>query len=148
VKKIHFILLCLTGWLIAESALGHATVWPQEAAVGAYEKYTIRIPNEKDSPTIRVEAEFPEALAAYYFSTVPGWAIERVQDPNGRTIRAVWTGGSIGPHEFAEFSLLARNPDASGSLVWRVVQFHADGTLSAWVGDPNSQYPAPVTTVR
>jgi uncharacterized protein YcnI len=147
-NKTYLILTWIIGWLAAESALGHATIWPQEAAVGAYEKYTIRIPNEKESPTIRVEAAFPEELAAYFFSAVPGWTIEREQDSNGRTVRAVWTGGSIGPHEFTEFSLLARNPDTGGTLVWEVIQFHADGTQSAWVGEPDSPNPAPLTTVR
>lgn len=147
-NRIQWTLVGLIGWLFAEMAIGHATIWPLEAAAGAYEKYTIRIPNEKESPTIRVEAEFPSELAAYYFSAVPGWTIERDEDENGRTVRAVWRGGSIGPHEFAEFSLLARNPDTRGTLVWRVIQFHADGTQSAWVDEPSSSNPAPTTLVK
>jgi uncharacterized protein YcnI len=147
-KRTQSILAFLISLTVVGAVFGHATIWPREAAIGAYEKYTIRIPNEKDSPTVRVEAEFPAELAAYYFLAVPGWSLEREPRQHGATSRAVWTGGSIGPYEFAEFSLLARNPDASGTLVWRVIQFHADGTQSAWIGEPDSENPAPVTIVR
>jgi uncharacterized protein YcnI len=142
------VLIGLIGLLAVDAAFAHATVWPQASAAGAYEKYTIRIPNEKDSPTIRIVAEFPAELAAYYFGVAPGWTIERTEDDSGKTVRAVWSGAAIGPHEFAEFSLMARNPDTRGTLTWRVIQFHADASQSAWTGAPDSQTPAPTTEIR
>ena len=146
----HLILLCSSALylLLAQFAMGHATVWPQESVAGAFEQYTIRVPNEKESPTIRIEAEFPSEVAVSYFAVKPGWDIEIEKDENGKIVSVTWSGGSIGPHEYDEFDLMARNPEEGANLVWKVVQLHADGSRSAWVGEPDSRNPAPVTMVR
>lgn len=138
----------LIGLLVVQSALGHATIWPQESVAGAFEKYTIRVPNEKESPTIRVEAEFPSGVAVNYFEVVPGWTIEHQRNANNRIVGATWNGGSIGPNEFAEFAFMAVNPEAGATLVWKIVQVHEDGTRSEWVGQRQSQNPAPMTMVK
>jgi len=138
----------LIGLLVVQSALGHATIWPQQSVTGTFEKYTIRIPNEKESPTVRVEAEFPSDMTVSFFEVVPGWRIEHQRDADGRIVGAVWIEGSIGPNEFAEFALMARNPDAATTLAWRIVQVHEDGSRSEWVGEHDSNNPAPITTIR
>lgn len=45
--------------LSATVAFAHVTIWPKESAPGAREKYTMRVPNEKQVNSIRVEGEFP-----------------------------------------------------------------------------------------
>ncbi len=133
---------------VIQSARGHATIWPQESTSDAFEKYTIRVPNEKESPTVRLEAEFPPDASVNYFEVLPGWSIEHHRNADGRIIGATWHGGSIGPTEFAEFNVMARNPDAATTLVWKIVQVHEDGSRSEWVGERGSGNPAPVTTIR
>lgn len=146
----QFLTACsgVMGLVALQSAFGHATIWPLESAANAFEKYTIRTPNEKESPTVRVEAKFPSDVTVNYFEVVPGWTIEHQRDTDGRIVGATWNGGAIGPNEFAEFALMGRNPETRATLVWRVVQVHADGTRSEWVGERQSQNPAPVTTVK
>ena len=43
----------------ASLTLAHIRIAPTESAPGAREKYTMRVPNEKQVSTIRVEGEFP-----------------------------------------------------------------------------------------
>jgi len=147
-KQIILVCVCLIGSFVLQTAFGHATVWPRESVAGAFEKYTIRIPNEKESPTIRIEAVFPPNVAVSYFEVVSGWTIEHQTNPDGRIVGAIWNGGRIGANEFAEFALMARNPEASATLVWRVIQVHEDGSRSEWVGAPDSRSPAPNTFVK
>ena len=147
-KQLLAVCSGLLGLFAVQSVLGHATVWPRESIADTFEKYTIRIPNEKESATVRVEAEFPANVAVNYFEARLGWTIEHHRNADGRIIGATWNGGSIGPNEFAEFAVIGRNPEAVATLVWKVVQVYADGSRSEWVGEPRSQYPAPITTVK
>ena len=39
-------------------AAAHAVVYPKTSAAGAYERYVLRVPNEKDTPTTRIEIRF------------------------------------------------------------------------------------------
>jgi uncharacterized protein YcnI len=133
--------------LAAMAAQAHVTVWPKTSSVGAYEKYSVRVPNEKDSPTVRVELEYPAAITALYFERKAGWTVEHRRDSKGKIISTVWTGGSIAPEEFAEFQIIARNPAQAGELVWKAVQFHVDGSRSEWTSGEDSPTPAPRTSV-
>ena len=138
----------LLSLFVAQSALGHATIWPKESMVSAFEKYTIRIPNEKESPTVRIEAKFPPEVTVYFFKVAPGWTVKHHKNTDDRIIGATWNGGSIGPSEFAEFSLMALNSPEVVTFAWKVVQVHLDGSRSEWVGDRDAENPAPTTMVK
>ena len=43
------------------TALAHAVVFPPEAPVGAYQKYVLRVPNERAFATTRVHLTFRPA---------------------------------------------------------------------------------------
>src|SRR5687768_18183883 len=58
----------------------HAVVFPRQSAPGAYEKYVLRVPNEKAVATTRVEIRFPAGLRVTSFADVPGWQLEIVTD--------------------------------------------------------------------
>ncbi len=45
--------------IVPNVARAHAVVFPRTSMPGAYEKYVLRVPNEKDVPTTRVEIRFP-----------------------------------------------------------------------------------------
>ena len=81
---------------------------PTESAPGAREKYTMRVPNEKQVNTIRVEGEFPAGLQIYDFEFKPGWKIDFKKDDNGKIVGATWTG-KVQPFEFVEFGMLGIN---------------------------------------
>ena len=133
--------------LTAGLASAHVTVWPKEAATGAYERYTVRVPTEKDIPTIKVELLFPEGLRVTSVQPKPGWTYEIEKDAAGNTTGIVWSGGQIGPGEFDEFGFVAANPEQPGQLAFKAYQTYADDSVVPWDGPEGSEHPGPVTTV-
>lgn len=133
--------------LVSGVASAHVTVWPREANAGSFEKYTVRVPTEKDIPTVQVELIFPEGLRVSSFQPKPGWTYEVQRDAAGNITGVIWSGGSIGPGEFDEFAFVAANPGEPGELVFVAHQTYADGSVVSWEGPPGSEYPASVTTI-
>jgi uncharacterized protein YcnI len=134
---------------IVPSALlfAHITIWPKESAPGARERYTMRVPNEKQVATVRIEGEFPADLNVYDFEFKPGWKIDFKKDDKGKITGATWTG-KIVPYEFVEFGMLGLNPKEGASLTWKFVQFYEDGMKEEFTGPVGSRYPSPVVTLR
>ena len=138
----------LTFLLVPAQAMGHVTVWPQQSLPGAYEKYAVRVPNEKLVATVRIEASFPPEVRVMSFQEVPGWTIEPKRDASGRIVGATWLG-SLPPERFVEFPLIAANPkDGIVDLTWSFLQIYADGSRVEWTGAPGSKSPASVVTLR
>jgi uncharacterized protein YcnI len=144
--------LTLTGALLAfaGSASAHVTVSPKEATAGGYEKYTVRVPVEKDSNTTKVRVEFPPGVKVSTVMPVPGWKYEFEKDTEGRFKALTWTTTAEGikPHEFMEFSFSGKNPDQPGKLAWKAYQTYADNSVVEWTGAEGSDKPASVTTLK
>ena len=131
---------------VTSLAFAHAVVYPKTSKVGGYEKYVLRVPNEKATATLRVEIRFPAELRVTSFSDVPGWQLEVLTDSAKRIIGAVWTG-SLPPQRFVEFSFVGANPKAAATLVWPVYQTYAEGPRVEWTGAEGSKTPASVTSI-
>lgn len=135
--------LCLS--ISAVSA--HAVVFPSEAPTGAYQKYVLRVPNERGFPTVRVAITFPSGVRVISFDEVPGWTLETVAaDAAGSASAAIWTG-TIPVGRFVEFAFIGVNPDQPTTLEWDVVQTYEDGTEVSWSGPEDSSTPASLTQV-
>jgi uncharacterized protein YcnI len=130
----------------ASLTFAHIRIAPTESAAGAREKYTMRVPNEKQVATIRVEGEFPAGLQIYDFEFKPGWKIDFKKDDKGKIVGATWTG-KVMPYEFVEFGMLGINPKEPASLVWKFVQYYEDGSKEEFTGPIGSRLPSPVTTI-
>jgi len=131
----------------ASLTFAHIRIAPTESAPGAREKYTMRVPNEKQVNTIRVEGEFPAGLQIYDFEFKPGWKIDFKKDDNGKIVGATWTG-KVQPYEFVEFGMLGINPKEETNLVWKFVQYYEDGTKEEFTGPVGSFRPSPVTVLK
>jgi len=131
----------------AHLALAHIRIAPTESNFGAREKYTMRVPNEKQVNCIRVEGEFPPGLQIYDFEFKPGWKIDLKKDDKGKVIGATWTGKMV-PYEFEEFGMLGINPKEGGDLVWKFVQYYDDGSKEEFTGPVGSRLPSPVTALK
>ena len=129
----------------AATAFAHVTVQPRQSAAGTSEKYTMRVPTERATPTVRVEIEFPAEVTVLRFEPKPGWTIEEKKDAAGKIVAAILSGGSIGPRESSQFVFEARNPSQAAKLSWKVVQIYEDGTRSEWTGPEGSRSPASTT---
>jgi uncharacterized protein YcnI len=132
--------------LLPTPLLAHVTVWPRTAARGAYERYVVRVPNEKDVATTRVELRFPAEVRIASFQDVPGWQLEVLTDSAGKVIGAVWTG-TLAPKRFVELPFIGVNPRSGERVVWPAYQTYADGQRVEWTGAPETKTPASVTTL-
>ena len=142
--------LLITGAItLTCSALGlaHIRIAPTESASGAREKYTMRVPNEKQVNSSKIEGEFPAGLDIYDFEFKPGWKIDFKKDDKGKIIGATWTG-TLHPYEFIEFGMLGINPKESKDLVWKFVQYYDDGNKEEFTGPVGSRLPSPVTNLK
>src|SRR5687768_10967387 len=139
--------VALAAFAIPAVALAHAVVVPRTTAPGAYEKYVLRVPNEKDtSTTTRVEIQFPATVRVISFADVPGWQLQVSRDSTGRITGGTWTG-SLPPERFIEFPFVAVNPPEQTRLVWPVHQTYRDGERVGWTGPEDGDTPASVTTI-
>ena len=130
----------------ATVANAHAVVYPKVSKTSGHEKYVLRVPNEKNIPTLRVEIRFPAGVRVTAFEDVPGWQLEVLTDSTKRVVGAVWTG-TLAPQRFAEFPFVAANPKEEMKIVWPAFQTYADGQKVEWTGAEGSKTPASVTSI-
>jgi uncharacterized protein YcnI len=133
--------------IVPSIALAHAVVYPKTSAPGAYEKYVLRVPNERDIPTLKVELHFPAGLRVVSFGDVAGWKLQVLTDSAQRITGAVWTG--VLPKErFVEFPFVAVNPKDSTSLAWPTYQTYQGGETVEWTSaDTASKTPVSSTLI-
>src|SRR5438034_3056174 len=105
----RFLFVAVIALVCVQLASAHIRIYPTESSFGAREKYTMRVPNEKQIGSSKVEGEFPAELQLYDFEFKPGWKIDFKKDDKGKIIGATWTG-KIQPYEFVEFGMLGINP--------------------------------------
>jgi len=142
-KKIFVAFAAL---LLPSIASAHAVVFPKRSAHGAYEKYVLRVPNEKDVATTRVEIRFPAGLRVVSFSDVAGWQLEEIRDSANAVVGAVWTG-TLPPERFVEFPFVAVNPKEDTTLVWPAYQTYSSGERVEWTGPADAEKPASSTII-
>ncbi len=144
---------------LAGPATAHVTVQPNEAIVGSFAKFVVRVPTERpDASTIRIEVEFPP-LAFVSFQDVAGWTREVKMQTLDEPIEAfgeeltevvgtvTWSGGKVEPGEFIEFPFSALVPEEATSLEFPAIQTYDSGEIVRWIGPPDSEEPAALVTV-
>jgi uncharacterized protein YcnI len=135
------------GLLCVQFASAHIRIYPTESTLGAREKYTMRVPNEKQVGSNKIEGEFPSELQVYDFEFKPGWKIDFKKDDKGKIVGATWTG-KLQPYEFIEFGMLGINPKQGSNLTWKFIQYYDDGTKEEFTGPVGSRLPSPVVTLK
>jgi uncharacterized protein YcnI len=152
-KKIRLIAATALALSAAGPAFAHVTVQPNEAVGGTFSRFVVRVPTERDVPTTKVRIELPP-LAFLAFEDKPGWTrLEKVAkfdeplEAFGSTITrgvvsVTWSGGEIGPEEFAEFGFSAALPEDEETLEFKAYQTYEGGEVVEWTGGPESEAPA------
>ena len=129
------LLLSILLALVPAPAVAHVDVLPTEAVVGEAERFTIRVPSERDLDTVAVQVLFPEQITVYSVNPPPGWEARILYRPDRRTRGVVFRGGRIGEGQFEEFDVLG-TPQEAGEVVWTSRQTYADGVVKPWTGPP------------
>jgi uncharacterized protein YcnI len=146
-RSAHLLILASAlASLVPAVAFAHAVVYPRKSTTGAYERYVLRVPNEKTVATTRVEIHFPDGVRVTAFEDVPGWQLQVLTDSAQRIVGAVWTG-TLAPQRFVEFPFMAANPKTATQLVWPVYQTYAGTERVDWTGVKGSKTPASVTSI-
>lgn len=143
-KRIVMVAIAVV--LVPTLSWAHAVVFPRQSAPGAYERYVLRVPNEKAVATTKVELRFPAGVRVTSFADVPGWQLEVVRDSANAITAAIWTG-TLPAERFIEFPFVAVNPKTDARVVWPAFQTYADGERVEWTGPEGSKSPASVTTI-
>jgi uncharacterized protein YcnI len=129
-KQLAVAAMC-AGVMVAGATLGaHVTLAPAQAAHGANTRYTVHVPTEDGSPTVKVDLDLPEGVRLSGLLAVGGWTAEERRDGD-RLIGLSWTV-QIPSGQFGELVFTARNPNEGTELTWKVTQHFADGTSTAW----------------
>jgi uncharacterized protein YcnI len=150
----------ILAWLLlAGPALAHFTVQPEEGVIGAFSRFLVRVPNERNNTSsTRVEVQFPP-LAFVSFMDVPGWertvemrTLDEPLEVFGEELTEVvgtvtWEGGEIQPGEFQEFGFSARMPEEPTTLEFPAIQTYDSGEVVRWIGPPDSEEPAALVDV-
>jgi uncharacterized protein YcnI len=132
----------------ASAALAHAVVYPSEAPAGAYQKYVLRVPNERGFATTEVSIVFPEGVRVISFDEVTGWTLEATSSDGGATFAMATWRGELPVGRFVEFAFIGVNPAEEATLEWDVVQTYGDGQAVEWTGPVDSATPASFTRIR
>ncbi len=152
---------------LAAPAFAHVTVQPKDAPAGSDAQLTFSAPNEMDNAnTTQLEVDFPtdHPIASANVKPVPGWTFNvqmmRVTTPistdSGNVTQAVksviWTGGTIKPGEFQQFTVSVGLPQNATSLTFKALQTYDNGQVVRWIdptvaGQPEPDHPAPVLTL-
>lgn len=123
----------------AAPAAAHVDVLPTTVPQGQAAEFTVRVPNERDLPTVAVRLDVPEQVTVFSLGEPPpGWSARAVRGGDGRVRAVVWSGGTIAPERYADFTLLG-TPFGAGESVWPARQTYADGQVKPWTGPAETE---------
>ena len=155
----------LAALVLAPVAGAHVTVQPAELPAGGFARVDVRVPNESDTAgTVKLVVQMPDGVAFASFEPIAGWSVEveretlaePVTTEHGEITEQVstitWTGdgeaGIIPPGAFQDFGLSISVPEgADRDLTFKAVQTYDDGEVARWIGDPDSDEPAPTVSL-
>lgn len=152
-----------TGLLTAGVAQAHVTLAPDSAAAGSWTTFAVKVPNESDTAsTVKLVLRMPPGVTSASYAPVPGWVVKLTKEKLSTPIKSeegtvsevvseiTWTatGGGIEPGQFVPFGLTIPVPEVAGQdLTFKAVQTYDDGKVSRWIGNPESEEPAPTVKV-
>lgn len=136
------------------SVLAHVTVKPGNVGVGAFQTFTVSVPNEKGVAVTKMRLVLPEGLEHVSPTLKSGWRVDMVHDeadgvemsmdasthPEHKIKEIIWSG-NIPEGYRDEFSFSAKVPANEGNLVWKAYQSYADGTTVSWELTPDMEQP-------
>src|SRR5699024_6853441 len=96
----------------APAASAHVTLHPEESSTDAWEKFSVRVPVEKDMNTTEVELKVSEEVDLVNVMPIAGWDYELEKDDDGyiTTVTCQETDGSKNSNEFKEIEIVGDNP--------------------------------------
>ncbi|MDY0393201.1 DUF1775 domain-containing protein [Virgibacillus halophilus] len=75
---------------VAHAADAHVTVHPSESTTNAYEKYTVRVPVEKDNNTTEVTLQVPKKVSLVSVLPMNDWDYTLKKNKDGDISSVIW----------------------------------------------------------
>lgn len=123
-----WILVCL----LTTAAWGHIDLAPRQSIPQRWETYTLNVPTETPSSTVKIHLRVPPAFEIEMVEHSQTWQIHTERDERGYVSELIWNGGSIPPQTFEELKFLARNPAEPGTYRWDMTQYYQEGDPATW----------------
>ncbi|HET6346600.1 MAG TPA: DUF1775 domain-containing protein [Myxococcota bacterium] len=150
---------------LAGPALAHTTLEAQQAPVASTYKAVLRVGHGcEGAPTLKLRVRIPDGVISVKPMPKPGWEMETVKAPYGKTYdyydtalsegvrEIVWTGKLLDEHydEFVFRAYLTDSLKPDAMLYFPVVQECSGGKADRWIEIPaegksldDYHYPAP-----
>jgi len=155
-----------TAALFAPAAMGHVTLQPTEAPAGAFTRFDVRVPNERDdAQTTRVAVKMPPGIFFASYEPKPGWDVEierreldqpveafgeeQSEEVDTVTFTADGRSNAIAAGQFLDFGLSVNVPegDAGAKLEFPATQRYSSGETVRWIGPEDADEPAATVTL-
>lgn len=152
--KTKLFLTCALLTACAGTAFAHVSLEKGEAAAGSTYKATFRVPHGcEGKPTNVVRIRIPDGVISVKPMPKPGWQLEKVRGPYGKSYdyygtqlsegvkEVVWSGGNLGDDEYDEFVLrgyFSADLKEGDTVYFPVVQECPDGLSERWIEIPAS----------
>jgi uncharacterized protein YcnI len=131
---------------VGRPAIAHMVVLPATSHAGGWERYSLLVPTEKESETVRIELRLPLGMEIVAFEAKPGWEATHDPFPIGAA-KLRWSGGRIPAGQMMSFDFMAWNPKTPRTLTWEATQWYADGGSDRWGGRDDPEHHASTTVL-
>ena len=118
--------------MLVTTVWGHSDLDPRQSIPKKWETYTLSVPTETESSTVRIVLYVPLDFEIEMVEHSRVWDITTERDERGYIRVVSWSGSSIPPQTFEAFKFLARNPAAMGTYQWKIVQHYEAGEAATW----------------
>ena len=125
------IIVAIAVSLLPQATFAHVVVKPNEVKPGAFQTFTVSVPNEKDTPTTALKLEVPAGLKHVTPTVKPGWQIALEKEGESATVKTIsWTGGAVPAGLRDDFTFSAQVPSEATTLQWKAHQTYESGIVS------------------
>jgi uncharacterized protein YcnI len=158
--------LAVAAGLVAVSpsiAQAHVSLHPNAIPAGSFVTTNIRVPNEEDNAsTTSVKVKLPAGVLSAQGAPPAGWTFKATLKKLAKPIKTddglvtteatevQFTGGRIRPGDFEAFPLTLSIPDSAKAgdvLSFPTVQTYSSGKVVRWIGEAESEMPAPTVDI-
>jgi periplasmic copper chaperone A len=147
-------------------ASAHVSVHPNTVPAGAFATLNVRVPGEEENAYAwKVAVQMPPGFIDAATENVPGWSVETKTTKLAKPIETddgpideevseiIWTGdkkeGKLPDGTFVQFPLSVAIPESAEGkpLSFKTLEYYSNGKVARWIGEPESEYPAPTINI-
>ena len=145
------------------AAQAHVSLHPNAIPAGSFVTTNVRVPNEEaKASTTSVAVKLPDGVLSALGAPPAGWKFSAttkklakpIKTDDGlvttETTEVKFTGGRIRPGDFENFPLTLSIPDSAKAgdvLSFPTVQTYSNGKIVRWIGEAESEMPAPTVDI-